>query len=299
MPGQVRVGRSRYEKGRVFNPKFPGFKAVPVLTTGQGKYGDISPYNLQTLDGKNIENHYQFSKVYRDIPQVSIPYSSKDPRIVWNWSAETHIDVNGNLTPQYWRWREAGKNNPHPVRNPVGWNHLKNCQFSLAKDEPISETNPRLNYIEARTQIYVPVYLEAALQHPLFIELWGRLQRGENLLLIDVDGPHQESLEYYRGKYRVSENFIENHSILATSENLNILLNDPKHPFGHCFALAHALQHYQPIQLTQAEFVQRIQQGILVSGDDHPEFQSLVSPGHRLISAKAPNGRVCWIDLAP
>jgi hypothetical protein len=73
------------------------------------------------------------------------------------------------------------------------------------------------------------------------LELKKRLDDGENLLIIEVDAPHQESLDYYMRKYKVAANFIERDSSLATKENLDIFLNDPTHPFGHGYCLAIAL----------------------------------------------------------
>jgi hypothetical protein len=44
--------------------------------------------------------------------------------------------------------------------------------------------------------------------------------QGENLLIIEVDGPHQEDLQYYKDKYGVSDNFIENGTMLVTKDNI-------------------------------------------------------------------------------
>ena len=82
-------------------------------------------------------------------------------------------------------------------------------------------------------------------REPKFWELYQRLQNGENLLILEVDGPHQESLEYYKTTYEVDDNFIEQDSVQATETNLAILLNEVKHPFGHGYCLAWALaQNY-------------------------------------------------------
>lgn len=67
------------------------------------------------------------------------------------------------------------------------------------------------------------------------------LKDGKNLLIVEVDGPHGESLDYYKKKYKVDDNFIEDDTILATKENLKIMLNDTKHAFGHGYCLAVAL----------------------------------------------------------
>jgi hypothetical protein len=98
------------------------------------------------------------------------------------------------------------------------------------------------DYIESRKALYLPKYIECLENQPKFVKLQKMLERKENLLIIEVDGPHQEDLEYYKSKYEVDENFIENNTMLATEENLKIMLNDAKHPFGHGYCLAWALQ---------------------------------------------------------
>jgi hypothetical protein len=241
MSGKIRVGRSLYQGGRVILPQYEGYTQIVVLTKDSSPYGELGPYDLTNENGQILENVWQFSKLYRTVPKVDIPYSSKYKRVVWSWPAETHLDNNQEPTESYWRWRIQGKNTKDPVRNPVGWNHMKNCAFALEKDEPISESNPRLDYIEARKKIYLPIYVRAVTKEPKFHQLKDRLLNGENLLIIEVDGPHQESLNYYKEKYHVTDDFIQNHSVEVTNNNLAILLNDPKHPFGHGYCLGWAL----------------------------------------------------------
>lgn len=242
--GKIRVGTSKYINKKLVLPTYKDYTSIIVLTTRYSKYGDIGPYNLKNEKGQIVECVWQFSKVYKYVPESKIPYSSGDRRIVWNWPKETHIDDDGNLTPEYWNWRETGKNNELPVRNPVPWYHLKNCQFSLEKDLPISKDNPKLDYIQARKKIYLPIYINAVKSHELFKELQTRYNNGEKILIIEVDGPHSESLNYYIEKYNVEKDFIKNDSMLATLENLNIMLNDGKYPFGHGYALAWAIQEF-------------------------------------------------------
>ena len=67
------------------------------------------------------------------------------------------------------------------------------------------------------------------------------MQYGENLLIIEVDGPHSEAINYYQQKYNVKGDFIEQNTMLATPENLEIMLNDPKYPYGHGYCLANIL----------------------------------------------------------
>jgi hypothetical protein len=50
-----------------------------------------------------------------------------------------------------------------------------------------------------------------------------------------------ESLDYYVKKYGVAQDFIVGNTMLATRENLQIMLNDPLHPYGHGYCLANSL----------------------------------------------------------
>jgi len=291
MVGQVRVGRSKFRQ----TTKYKGFTKIPVLTERYGKYGQIGPYNLKNNQDEILENVWQFSKVYSYVPAVSVPYSTGDKTIVWTWPAEVHLDEQGNPNENYWRWREAGKNNPQPVRFPVGSRNKHTVSYSLQYEAPPSETNPRLNYIQSRKAIYVPIYEQAVAQHPLFLDLWIRLQGGENLLILDVDGPHQESLNYYREWYNVPENFIEGDTVLATDENLDILLNDPKHPYGHGYVLAKTLQHYQLNQRTLAEVQSLIDGGFLINYSLEPELGLRIDPQRTLLRAEDHQHNFHWI----
>ena len=67
------------------------------------------------------------------------------------------------------------------------------------------------------------------------------LEKGINLLIIEVDGPRQRSSEYYTQTYEKPNNWIEDESIPITVENMNILINDTTERFGHGFCLAIAL----------------------------------------------------------
>lgn len=80
----------------------------------------------------------------------------------------------------------------------------------------------------------------------MFHKLLFKVKSGTSITIVEVDGPHQESLPYYQDKYNVSEDFIVNHVMESTPQNLNIMLHDEKHPFGHGYCLATALlRHLQ------------------------------------------------------
>lgn len=232
----IRVGRCKYTSNGRIDPSYNGFTPIVVLMNGHSQWGVLGPYILTDDEGVIMENRWQFSKLYRKVPATTQYYSKWDKTITWSHPQELHYS-NGQILPAYWKWREKGYKNPYFVRYPVGISNMHKCLFAIKDDEP----DRKLDYIEGRKEIYVPVYCELVKKQSKFTELKNRLAAGENLLIIEVDGPHQESLNYYKQMYGVDDDFIENDTILATDENLTIMLNDDKHAFGHGYCLAMAL----------------------------------------------------------
>lgn len=233
----IRVGRQKTLYGKPQNPEYSNFTPIVCLTKSS-KYGSLGPYCIE-INGKIFENYWQFSKIYTTVPYSKQRYSRFDPKVIWEHPAETHISLEGEPTEEYWNWRKKGFENPYPVRYPVGFHHRKNCVSALFEQNP--GVFYWLDYIESRMFIYLSGYIDSVKKEPLFVSLQSRLKQGENLLIIEVDGPHQESLKYYQETYGVDDSFIENDTILCTKKNLDIMLNDIKHPFGHGYCLAWAL----------------------------------------------------------
>ena len=76
-----------------------------------------------------------------------------------------------------------------------------------------------------------------------FQVLKDRLERGENLLLIDSKGgPRQQYLVYYQIRYKVPDNFITNESVEVNEKNIQVLVNDTYAPFGFGYCLGMALR---------------------------------------------------------
>jgi hypothetical protein len=247
----IRVGRAVWSKTEKDGYVWPetnidGQQFTPIkVLTKSSEYGALSPYVLRDAYGRIMENIYQASKIYPHVPTTTAQYTVRQPRIVWSWPAETHV-INGGISPAYFRWRTALMNNPEPVRYPVGYQARNTCIGSIKPDlTTATETIPAvvtlLNYVDARKQIYEPLYINLVRQQKQFAELLQRHQNGENLLIIEVDGPHQESLQYYMEKYGVNPKFITGSTILASPQNLDLMLNDTKHPYGHGYCLARAL----------------------------------------------------------
>lgn len=245
----IRVGRKYSQKV----PKYEGF--IPIVSmTASTKYGDIGPYSLKR-EGVIFENYWQFSKVYPKVPKTTQHYSRWDNTVVWEHHQEEHV-LNDELLPAYWRWRQKGFANPYPVRYPVGFHHRHECLYFLHKvdENESSEFYKPMDYVEARKEGYLKEYVKILKTHPTFKKLKKILKEGKNLLIIESDGPHQESLEYYKKKYNVDDDFIEDDSMLATRENLEIMLNDTKHAFGHGYCIAWALLNLKIVSTTTMKF---------------------------------------------
>lgn len=231
----IRVGRCYYEDNKMLYPSYEGFTSIVVMMKTHSKWYPLSPYFLKDDNGCILENIWQFSKCYEIVPKTCERKSRFDNTIVWEHPLETHIDKNGNITDDYWKWREKGINNLEPIRYPVGFKHRHKCKFALTND------GTKLNYIEARKKIYLHLYGDFVRSEKQYDELSDRLDKGEKLLIIEIDGPHQESLSYYKDVYGVNDDFIEQNTMLVNDENIKIMLNDEKHPFGHGYCLAMAL----------------------------------------------------------
>lgn len=248
----IRVGRIVYNSNGIVveTPSWNDYTSLKV-TTKYSEGASLSPLFLTNKHNQIFENVYQFSKVYSKVPTISKTRSRHDHQIIWSHPEEEHIDqITSELNDNYWNWRKKGMQCKHAVRYPVGYYHRHKClgiAWNEREDDPSiafrMQSNQLLNYIEGRKKVYYPLYCEAARLQPAFHDLQNRLANGENLLILESDGPHQESLSYYQAKYNVDETFIEDNTMLATKFNLQIMLEDERHAFGHGYCLAALLQN--------------------------------------------------------
>lgn len=186
-----------------------------------------------------------FSKLYPWVPASRQTYSRWDSRVIWEHPQETHTQsARKQPNEKYWAWREKGLYNDEAVRYPVGnTSHRKLCMGCIKE----GDTPPYklLSLVDARREIYLYEYARLVKKQPQFTELKERLARGEKLLIIEIDGPHEESLDYYKENYGVDDTFIEGRTMLATYSNLNLMMYDGCHSWGHGFALAAALRDWE------------------------------------------------------
>lgn len=252
--GKIRVGRIIYGAGNapIFTSKYDGFTQIFVMIKddpNKNQYGALSPYSIRIpIDGYPFgvihENYWQFSKVYKEVPKIQQTASTHNNKIVWIHNKETHLDDYDNPLSTWFAWNKKGFECQDYVRFPVGSNKKmrSSCKYSLkVHSNGFIDVTNKMNYIDARKKIYAASYCKNVIKHKLFDELLNRMHEGENLLLIEVDGPHQESLEYYQKKYNWTSDTIANNSMELSIDKLQILINDDKHAFGHGYCLGMAL----------------------------------------------------------
>lgn len=116
--------------------------------------GPVKLYGDYTA--KNVENAWQFSKVY---PQFA--------------------DENENPKDDYFRWAEKGWSDSYAQRYPMGKG--RKPLYSYWNGE-------KLGYIEARKKIYAPVYAKAVVRTEAFKKLLDLHLSGESYVLLDFDG---------------------------------------------------------------------------------------------------------------
>lgn len=226
--GRVRVARYYLNQPP---PQTPGFRNVVIHTSGKVLGGDLSPYVLRNEKGQLLENIWQFAKIYRRILAQRTRHSRYQPdRIIWTHGDEQHIAEDGTVTKEYWAWRRKGMDNEYAVRYPNGFAEKRGAVASLW----IVDGQLRwLDYIAARKHIYCGEYARLAPHTPHFQKLRAMLMAGENLQIVEVDGPDL-LLDY--GPYANIN--VDAPGMLMDEPTCRFLLNDPNRSFGHGFTIA-------------------------------------------------------------
>lgn len=162
-----------------FRDKLPE-DAVVINTTSRSKTWSkgLSPFFLGPVDlyggyvSQNVENAWQFSKVYIDFLNYDALASIEDP-----------LPQEFGLSPEYFVWAKKGWDDTRAHRYPMG----------KGRKPVYSYWNGRkLNYIEARKAIYCPLYAKAVERSEAFAKLKEEYEKAEKenytLYLWDFDG---------------------------------------------------------------------------------------------------------------
>lgn len=151
---------------------------------------DLSPFHLgpcplyDDFVAKRMENAWQFSKVY--------PH---------------HVDQQSNPSDVYWTWAKQGWADDKPHRYPMGRGAKPLYSWWDGK---------KLGYIDARKQIYGPVYAKAVQQTEGWKTLLNLFHASHLIILRDYDG----------------------YDYSAAGMTLSQVLNNPRKKMGHAFILA-------------------------------------------------------------
>lgn len=151
---------------RVVGPRDPRVPGVVNTTSNSWEAWSrgLSPFYLGPVPlyegaglpfSKNVENAWQYSKVYAD-----------------------QIGPDGLPTPEYFRWAREG------------WSALKAVRYPRGKGArpDYSWWGRRLTYVEARKVIYIPLYARAVLVTPAWAQLLGLYREKGEVTLWDFDG---------------------------------------------------------------------------------------------------------------
>jgi len=137
-----------------FNKTIPYGAVVIDTTSSSGQFRGLSPFILPALPAKNLENLWQFSKVY-----------------------PCHVNPNGTVNTSWEVWRERGWQDTRAHRYPMGKGAIP--LFSYWEDE-------HLDYIQARKKIYIPEYAKNVTKTKSFHYL-AHLAYMQHIVLLDYD----------------------------------------------------------------------------------------------------------------
>lgn len=197
------------------------------------KYHVFSPYFLKT-DGQEtqfnegnvlFENFWQGSKLWPVIYDCEIwahPNLRGHSKHLWfkytcsnGLGYERHL-VDDVVQLEYYKWREAIFKCKKPIRYPNGFIRKSQVAFSLLINE--DGTEKRLDYIEARKNIYINEYCRLIRKLPEFDSLKKYLEQDDvTLTICEIDVPDNETMS------------IEKLENLANNKNIT---------FGHGLCLA-------------------------------------------------------------
>ncbi len=147
------------------------FREAPAhsidTTSKAGWSRGLSPFVLGPVDlydgmiAKNVENAWQFSKVYPE------------------------HEKGGKPTSSYWEWAKTGWNDSYAHRYPMGKG--RKPLFSWWKGKP-------LGYVDARKRIYAPLYAECVMQSDAYKRLKSMYKKSGELWLKDYDAYNHRKL---------------------------------------------------------------------------------------------------------
>ena len=210
-----------------------GYRRIDVTSHSQEVFRSCSPFFAGPVvlyggyTARNVENAWQYSKVY-----------------------SRFLDEHGDPSPAYFEWAKKGWDDAVAHRHPLGRIAPKYSWWEGRK----------LDYIEARKQIYIPLYSKAVVKTEGFQELQRLYAAGESICLLDYDAYDFKAFGY-------------------SPEDA---INDPEHAMGHCFILKFLLEGTLPIP--------RAFKVIIAGGRDFSDYDMLCRYADACLRNKAVDG---------
>lgn len=143
--------------------KTPIGMTVIDTTSSSGEYRSLSPFVLPAPPAKNLENLWQFSKVYK----------------------KYIMPIDGYPDANWYKWRDWGFSQDRAYRYPMGKGAIP--EYSLWNGE-------KLDYIQARKKIYAPEYAKNVAKTDSFRQLQVLYNSGTDIALLDYDAYDHQSL---------------------------------------------------------------------------------------------------------
>lgn len=178
-----------------FNHKTPEGATVINTTSRSDTWSkSLSPFFCGPVDlysqykSLNVENAWQFSKVY-----------------------EYYLEADGSVGERYFKWAQDGWNDSRAHRYPMGKGIAPLYSYWDGK---------RLSYVEARKEIYIPLYSGAVAKTHAFEKLKKIYEDKKELYLQDFDA----------------------HNLTPGTFQYQDLWNNPKIKVGHAYVLAMMLE---------------------------------------------------------
>lgn len=172
-----------------YGEKIPtGYLKVDCTSKGD-EFKGLSPFSFHNVNyfdiqAKNVENSWQYSKVYKE------------------------HDTNGQPNANWYKWRQRGFESEYAHRYPMG-KGVKPL-YSYFNDKKYS-------YVEARKELYFPLYIDFCLQNEVYFKLKDLFDSGKSIAIVDFD------------------------VYLLHNKSLIDAVNDPNKKAGHGFVLYHLL----------------------------------------------------------
>ena len=171
---------------------------------------------IGNMEAVKFENYWQYSKVFPGMKN-------------------SHLNSQKEVTDEWFEWRLKGfqktKGDRHPAGTKTDGGYLK-ADFALFGDA--STGLKKMNYIQSRKHVYVPLYYKLLVETPAFKELKGEVEKGKKFQILDFDAPDETRF--------------------ITPAFLKWAVNQPLpfgKPFGHGYVLAGALLDIEPAQYTR------------------------------------------------